>query len=89
MWKPVCEAWFSVAPNVMEEFNISMQGELQILLKQREIQRNTDFMRRRALLLCFLWNVFKVCYCVIHWNIFDTYIQLLPHYTLIWFIEAK
>ena len=34
-WKPVCEAWCSVAPN---------QGELQILLKQREIQRNADFM---------------------------------------------
>ena len=26
---------------------------------------------------------------VFHWNIFDTYIQLLPDYTLIWFIETK
>ena len=24
-----------------------------------------------------------------HWNIFDIYIQLLPDYTLIWFIEIK
>ena len=26
---------------------------------------------------------------VFHWNIFDTYIQLLPDYTLIWFIETN
>ena len=26
---------------------------------------------------------------VFHWNIFDIYIQLLPDYTLIWFIETK
>ena len=26
---------------------------------------------------------------VFHWNIIDIYIQLLPDYTLIWFIETK
>ena len=24
MWKRVCEAWYSVAPNILEEFNNSM-----------------------------------------------------------------
>ena len=26
---------------------------------------------------------------VFHWNIFDIYIQLVPEYMLIWFIETK
>ena len=25
MWKRVCEPWYSVAPNILEEFNNSMQ----------------------------------------------------------------
>ena len=41
------------------------------------------------MLLCFHWNVFKVRCCVFHWIIFDTYIQVLPDYKLIWFIETK
>ena len=44
MWQPVCKAWYSVAMNVLENFTIQCQGELQILLKQMEMQRNTDFM---------------------------------------------
>ena len=40
MWKPVCKTWYTLALN----FKIQCQGELQILLKQREMQRNTDFM---------------------------------------------
>ena len=44
MWKRVCKAWYSVALNVLENFTIQCQGELQILLKQMEMQRNTDFM---------------------------------------------
>ena len=45
MWKRVCEAWYSVALNIQENFVIQCQGELQILLKQREMQRNTEFMK--------------------------------------------
>ena len=44
MWKLVCKAWYSVALNVLENFTIQCQGELLILLKQMEMQRNTDFM---------------------------------------------
>ena len=44
MWKRVFKAWYSVALNVLENFTIQFQGELQILLKQMEIQQNTDFM---------------------------------------------
>ena len=39
MWKRVCKAWYSVALNVLENLTIQYQGELQILLKQMEVQR--------------------------------------------------
>ena len=39
MWKRVCEAWYSVAPNVMEELNNSMPGSMADLIKQMEVQR--------------------------------------------------
>ena len=44
MWKRICKTCYSVALNVMEKFTIQCQGELQILLTQMEMQRNTDFM---------------------------------------------
>ena len=44
MWKPVYEASYSVSPKVLEELNNSWQRELQFLLKQMEIQGNTDLM---------------------------------------------
>ena len=44
MWKRVCEAWYSVAQNVLEELYNSMARRIVDLLKQREVQRNTDFM---------------------------------------------
>ena len=44
MWRRVCKAWYSVALNVLKNFTIHCQGELQILLKQMEMQLNTDFM---------------------------------------------
>ena len=34
MWKRVCEVWYSVALNVLEELTMQYQGELQILLKK-------------------------------------------------------
>ena len=40
------------------------------------------------MLLGFYWNVLKVC-CCMSLNIVDIHIQLLPDYTLIWFIETE
>ena len=36
MWKPVCEAWYSVAPNVLEELNNSMPRRITDLIKAKE-----------------------------------------------------
>ena len=44
MWKRVCEAWYSVALNVLEELNTPIPRRIADLIKQMEIQRNTDFM---------------------------------------------
>ena len=44
IWKRKCRAWYSIAANVLENFTIQYQGELQILLKQREVQRNIELM---------------------------------------------
>ena len=35
------------------------QEEMQILLRQRELQRNTGFICRRTILLCIHWNLLK------------------------------
>ena len=32
MWKPMCEAWYSVAPNVLEELNNSMPRRITYLI---------------------------------------------------------
>ena len=40
------------------------------------------------MLLC-LNGMYLKYVVVFDWNIFDIYIQLLPDYTLIWFIETK
>ena len=39
MLKRVCEARYSVAPNVMEELNNSMPRSIANLIKQMEVQR--------------------------------------------------
>ena len=39
MWKRVYEAWYSVAPNVLEELNNSMPRRIAELIKQMEVQR--------------------------------------------------
>ena len=35
MWKRVCEAWYSVAPNVLEELNNSMPRRITDLIKAK------------------------------------------------------
>ena len=44
MSKGVCEAWYSVAPNVLEELDNSMPERISDLIKEKGGQRNTDFM---------------------------------------------
>ena len=83
MWKRVFEAWYSVAPNVLKNFTMQCQGDLQILLKQKEMQQYTDFVMLAYTVIYFHWNVFKVCCCVFHSKIFDIYMQMLSDYTLI------
>ena len=35
VWKPVCEVWYSVTPNVLEERNNSMPGRITDLIKAK------------------------------------------------------
>ena len=44
MWKPVCEAWYSVAPNVLEKLNNSMPWRITDFINAKGDKRNTDFM---------------------------------------------
>ena len=39
MWKRVCEACYSVTPNVLEELNNSMPWRIAAVIKQGEVQR--------------------------------------------------
>ena len=40
MWKPVCEAWYSVAPNVLEELNNSILRRITDLSKEMGDTKN-------------------------------------------------
>ena len=44
MWKRVCEAWYSVAQNILEELYNSIPRRIAALDKENGAQRNTDFM---------------------------------------------
>ena len=35
LWKPACETWYSVAPDVLEELNYSMQMRITDLIKAK------------------------------------------------------
>ena len=48
MWKQVCEAWYSVALNVLEELNNSMSRRIVDLIKQMEVQRILTLRCRRT-----------------------------------------
>ena len=43
MWKQVCEALYSVAPNVLEDLINSMPRRIEDLMKQMEVQRLMTF----------------------------------------------
>ena len=65
MWKQVCEAWYSVAPNVLEELYNSMPRRIADVIKAKECAMKYCFIRcwRTSLLMYFLyWNA--VCCCV-------------------------
>ena len=77
MWKRVCEAWYSVALNVLEEpYNAipSRTGDLIKAKREATIHRLYDLAYN---VIVFHWNVFKVCCCLFYWNLFDIYIHML------------
>ena len=39
MWKQVCEAWYSVAPNILEELSNLMPRRIADPIEQMEVQR--------------------------------------------------
>ena len=43
MWKRVCEAWYNVATNVLEELNNSIPRRIADLIKQMGVQRILTF----------------------------------------------
>ena len=53
MWKRVCEAWYSVAPNVLEELNNSIPRRIADLIKAKVDA--TKYL---------LYDVDVQCYCV-------------------------
>ena len=89
MWKPVCEAWYSVAPNVLEEINNSMPRRITDLVKAK-----ADTKKYRlydvGVQCCYVFiRMYLKFVGVFYRNIIAIYIQLLPDYMLIWFIETK
>ena len=73
MWKRVCEAWYSVAPNILEEFYNSMPRRIADLNKDKvgatkfclydvgEQECCYVFIGMYLrMLLCFQWNVFDI-----------------------------
>ena len=44
IWKPVCEAWYSVATYALEELNNSMPRRITDLTKAKWDAKNTDIM---------------------------------------------
>ena len=68
---------------------IQCQGELQILLKQREIQKKYWLYDVGVQCCCVYIGMYLKCVVVFHWNIFNIYIQLPPDYMLILFMETQ
>ena len=78
MWKRVCDAWYSVAPNILEKLNNSMPRTIADFIKQMEMQR----------ILTLIYDVgVQVCSCVFngmhlsmllcfHWDAFNIHIQI-------------
>ena len=89
MWKLVCEVWYSVAPNVLEELNNSMPRRITDLIKTKIDTKKYLLYDVGVQCCCVFIRMYSKYVVVFHWNIFGIYIQLLPKYTLIWFIEAK
>ena len=67
-----------------KNFTIQCQGEFQILLEQREVQRNIDFMMHAyKCVVVFSLECIQSMMLYFHWNVFDIHIQMLSDYTLI------
>ena len=89
MWKPECEVWYSVAPNVLEEINNSMPRRITDLVKAKGDIKKYCLYDVGLQYCCVFIGMYLKYVVVFHRNIFDIYIQLLPDYTLIWFIVTK
>ena len=57
----MCEAWYSVRPNVLEELNNLVPSRNEDLVKAKGDATNTDFIgsMHTGMLLCFHWNILK------------------------------
>ena len=83
MASTVCEAWYSVWPNVLEELNNSIPSRNEDLIKAKGGATDTDFIGsiHTGMLLCFHWNIFKYA-GVFYWKVFNIHIQMLSGYTV-------
>ena len=60
----VCEAWYGVALNVLEELHHSLPRSIADLIKAKGCNEILTLWCRRTMLLYFHLNVFKICCCV-------------------------
>ena len=80
-WKPVCEALYSVAPNVLEELNNSMPRRITDLIKAKGDTKKYWLYDVGVQSYCVFIGMYLKYVVIFHWNIFDIYIPLLPDYT--------
>ena len=78
MWKRVCEAWYSVALNVLEELYNSMSRRISDLIKAKGGATNYWLYDVGVQVCCcgfiemYLSNTMLLCS---HWNVFNIYTQ--------------
>ena len=85
MWKQVCGAWYSVAPNVLEELLQSNAKQITDLIKAKG--GATKYMYRLhgvgvhvcccVCIKMYMSNTMSLCS---HWNEFNIYTQILSVY---------
>ena len=84
MWKRVCEGWYSVALNVLEELNNSMPRRIADLMNYANRgATNTDYDVSIQVFSCVFNGMHLSMLLYFHWNVFNIHIQMLSDYTLI------
>ena len=89
MWKLVCEARYCVAPNVLEELNNSMPRRITFLIIAKGDTKKYWLYDVGLQFCCVFIGMYLKYVVVFNWNITNIYLQLLPDYTLILFMETK